>query len=114
MMTLQNIVSIVWIVLFAVMLIGVVVMSRRANQYTDYISKRHPTLWNSLRKEHVVSGEMRTQTNLFLFFMRREYSKHGDDYLENKGDALRKLIILYFVMCAVFFLSTIFLLIDVN
>ena len=103
--------SVLWMILFAVMLIGIFINARRVNKYTHQLQSSFPDQWKQLQSLNVMSGEMKTQMNFLKFLFKKKYESLGDAEIANGGESLRTFFIAYFIICGVFFLVTAILII---
>jgi hypothetical protein len=104
--------SILWIILFVGMLIGVFVNAKFVSKYIHQLKSLRPEQWAQIQSLDVMSGEMKTQINFLKFLFQKKYETLGDFEIANSGESLRTFFIGYFIVCAIFFLITAILLIS--
>jgi hypothetical protein len=103
--------SVLWIILFTGMLIGIFVNGRRVNKYIGQLKSLYPEQWGKIQSLNVISGEIKTQINFLKFLFKKQYETLGDFNIANAGESLRTFFIVYFFVCGIFFLITAILLI---
>jgi len=100
-----------WLLMFVILMVGVIANARRANKYSHLLQTRFPNAWKDIECTKIIGGEMQTQRNLLGFIVRRKYLLLNDEEIIGGGENLRRYVIAYSVVCAIFFLLTATLLI---